>query len=89
MSDDEVSGRRIEMMTLSYVMSVIALLLYSISYFFESKKNYLILQLIGNVFLSLSYLNIGTEYPILAVIVWLAERPKSSSLELLKMSASP
>ncbi|MBQ4110583.1 MAG: YgjV family protein [Clostridia bacterium] len=57
------------MMTLSYVMSVIALLLYSISYFFESKKNYLILQLIGNVFLSLSYCFMGAYFTMIAVAI--------------------
>ena len=40
-------------------------------------------------FCLLSYLNIGIEYPSLAVMVWFAERPKSSSLELLKISARP
>ena len=35
------------------------------------------------------YLNITIEYPNLAEIVWLADRPNGSVFELRNMSASP
>ncbi len=54
---------------LSFVMSTTALALYSASYFFNSKKGYLILQLIGNVFLSLSYLLIGAYFTMVSVAI--------------------
>ena len=55
------------MSTLSFVMSTVALVLYSCSYFFDNKRNYLILQLIGNVFLSLSYLLMGAYFTMVSV----------------------
>ena len=57
---------------LSFVMSTIALAQYSLSYFFNSKRNYLILQLSGNIFLSLSYLLIGSYFTMIAVIIGIA-----------------
>ncbi len=51
----------------SYVMSAIALILYSFSYFFNNKRNYLIFQLVGNVFLSLSYLMMGGYFTMVSV----------------------
>ena len=57
---------------LSFVMSTIALVLYSCSYFFNNKRNYLILQLSGNVFLSLSYMLIGSFFTMVAVIIGIA-----------------
>lgn len=53
--------------TLSFAMSTIALILYSCSYFFNTKKRYLILQLIGNGFLSLSYLLMGAYFTMVSV----------------------
>ena len=53
-------------------MSTIALALYSSSYFFNSKRNYLILQLSGNAFLSASYLLIGSYFTMVAVIIGIA-----------------
>lgn len=55
------------MNTMSFVMSTIALILYSCSYFFDNKRNYLIFQLIGNVFLSLSYLLMGAYFTMVSV----------------------
>jgi len=55
------------MSTLSFIMSTIALILYSCSYFFNNKRNYLILQLVGNVFLSLSYLLMGAYFTMVSV----------------------
>ena len=60
------------MLKLSFVMSTIALALYSFSYFFNSKRNYLILQLIGNFFLSMSYLLIGSYFTMIAIIIGIA-----------------
>ena len=60
------------MSELSFVMSTIALVLYSCSYFFNNKRNYLILQLSGNVFLSLSYMLIGSFFTMVAVIIGIA-----------------
>ena len=57
------------MKTLSFVMSTVALVLYSCSYFFRSKRNYLILQLIGNAFLSLSYLLMGAYFTMISVAI--------------------
>lgn len=53
--------------TLSFVMSTVALALYSCSYFFDNKRNYLILQVIGNIFLSLSYLLMGAYFTMISV----------------------
>ena len=60
------------MREISFVMSTIALALYSSSYFFNSKRNYLIFQLSGNVFLSLSYLLIGSYFTMVAVMLGIA-----------------
>ena len=60
------------MLELSFVMSTVALCLYSLSYFFNSKRNYLISQLCGNAFLSLSYLLIGSYFTMVAVIIGIA-----------------
>ena len=57
------------MRTVSFIMSTIALALYSGSYFFNNKRNYLILQVIGNIFLSLSYLLMGAYFTMVSVIV--------------------
>ena len=57
---------------LSFVMSTTALALYCLSYFFNSKRNYLIFQLSGNVFLSLSYMLIGSFFTMVAVIIGIA-----------------
>ena len=57
------------MFILSYVMSIAALILYSASYFFNNKKTYLILQLTGNAFLSLSYLMIGAYFTMVSVAI--------------------
>ena len=60
------------METLSFIMSSIALFLYCASYFFNNKKNYLILQLVGNVFFSLSYLLMGSYFTMVAVVLGIA-----------------
>lgn len=60
------------MATLSFVMSTIALALYSGSYFFNNKRNYLIFQLTGNVFLSLSYLLMGAYFTMVSVAIGIA-----------------
>ena len=60
------------MFVLSYIMSIVALCLYSCSYFFNSKKIYLILQLTGNVFLSFSYLFIGEYFTMVSVAIGIA-----------------
>ncbi|MBQ9071427.1 MAG: YgjV family protein [Clostridia bacterium] len=60
------------MSELAFVMSTTALALYCLSYFFNSKRNYLILQLAGNVFLSFSYLLIGSYFTMIAVIIGIA-----------------
>ena len=60
------------MKTLSFMMSAIALALYCGSYFFNSKKKYLILQLTGNVFLSCSYLFMGAYFTMVSVVVGIA-----------------
>ena len=60
------------MLVLSFVMSTVALVLYSCSYFFNSKRNYLILQLTGNFFLSASYLLIGSYFTMVAVMIGVA-----------------
>ena len=60
------------MTELSFIMSTIALALYSLSYFFNSKRNYLILQLTGNVFLSVSYMLIGAYFTMVSVIIGIA-----------------
>ena len=60
------------MTELSFVMSVIALALFSLSYFFNSKEGYLGLQLSGNVFLSFSYLLIGSYFSMVALLIGIA-----------------
>ena len=60
------------MFDFSFVASTIALCLYSASYFFNTKKNYLIFQLSGNVFLSLSYLLIGAYFTMVSVVLGIA-----------------
>ena len=60
------------MSELALAMSTVALLLYSCSYFFSSKKKYLILQLSGNVFLSFSYLVIGAYFTMVSVMIGIA-----------------
>ena len=60
------------MTELSFIMSTIALALYSISYFFNNKRNYLILQLTGNVFLSVSYMLLGAYFTMVSVIIGIA-----------------
>lgn len=60
------------MTELSFVMSTVALVLYSLSYFFNNKRNYLMLQLCGNAFLSLSYLLIGAYFTMVAVMLGIA-----------------
>ena len=57
------------MKTASLFMSVIALMLYCGSYFFDNKKMYLILQLTGNVFLSLSYCFMGAYFTMISVAI--------------------
>lgn len=57
---------------MAFVMSMVALALYSLSYFFNSKKQYLILQLTGNVFLSFSYLLIGSYFTMVSVVIGIA-----------------
>ena len=60
------------MTTLAFLMSTAALGLYSLSYFFNNKRNYLILQLTGNVFLSVSYLLIGAYFTTVSVMIGIA-----------------
>ena len=60
------------MTELAYILSIIALILYSASYFFNSKKSYLIIQLSGNVFLSMSYLAIGAYFTMVSVMIGIA-----------------
>ena len=60
------------MFELSFAMSTIALILYSSSYFFNNKRNYLLLQLTGNFFLSASYLLIGSYFTMVAVMLGIA-----------------
>ena len=67
-----LEGLTIDMKTLSLLMSTIALILYLCSYFFNNKRNYLILQLLGNVFLSLSYFFIGAYFTMVSVSVGIA-----------------
>ena len=56
----------------SFVVSTIALCLYVLSDFVNSKKYYLMLQLSGNVFLALSYLLIGSYFTMVAVVIGIA-----------------
>ena len=70
--NEQKSKEEIDMAELSFVMSTIALILYSTSYFFNSKRNYLMLQLSGNVFLSFSYLLIGSYFTMVAVMLGIA-----------------
>ena len=60
------------MEVLSFITSTVALCLYSISYFFNTKRNYLIFQLSGNVFLSLSYLFMGSYFTMVSVAIGIA-----------------
>lgn len=60
------------MRLLSFIMSTIALVLYCCSYFFDSKKKYLVLQLTGNVFLSLSYLLMSAYFTMVSVAIGIA-----------------
>ncbi len=60
------------MNALAYIMSTIALALYCGSYFFDNKKKYLILQLNGNLFLSLSYLFMGAYFTMVSVAIGIA-----------------
>ena len=60
------------MKELSFVISAVALCLYSLSYFFNNKKNYLMLQLIDNVFLALSYLLMGSYFTMVSLIIGIA-----------------
>ena len=60
------------MTILSWAASTAALLLYSASYFFNNKRTYLILQLCGNVFLSVSYLLIGSYFTMVSVLLGIA-----------------
>ncbi len=53
----------------SFICSAAALALYSASYFFKTKKMYLTMQIIGNVFLALSYLLIGAFFTMVSVIL--------------------
>lgn len=55
--------------TFSFICSAIALALYSASYFFKTKKMYLTLQIIGNIFLALSYLLISAFFTMVSVIL--------------------
>ena len=55
--------------------STAALILYSLSYFFNSKKRYLTLQLTGNAFLSVSYLLIGSYFTMVSVAIGIARGP--------------
>ena len=54
---------------LSFPFSAIALLLYCSSYFFDNKKKYLLFQMIGNGFLSLSYLFMGAYFTMVSVAI--------------------
>lgn len=54
------------------MMSTIALCFYSSSYFFNSKSKFLILQLSGNLFLSLSYFLLGSYFTMVAVALGIA-----------------
>jgi len=57
---------------LSFAMSTVALILYSLSYFFNNKKAYLVIQLTGNVFLSVSYFLIGSYFTMVSVAIGIA-----------------
>ena len=57
---------------LSFITSAIALSLYSVSYFFNNKRNYLIAQMIGNVVFSFSYLFLGAYFTMVSVIIGIA-----------------
>lgn len=59
------------MTELSFVMSAIALGLYSLSYFFDKRK-YLALQVVGNIFLALSYLLIAAYFTMVSVVLGIA-----------------
>ena len=57
---------------ISTVTSFIALVLYSSSYFFKTKKGYLVTQGSGNVSLALSYLFIGEYFTMFSVSLGIA-----------------
>lgn len=57
------------MKTAAFILSTISLASFCGSYFFDSKKKYLILQLIGNVFLSCSYLFMGAYFTMVSVAI--------------------
>ena len=65
-------SEKVNMAELSLLMSTIALALFSSSYFFNSKKKYLMFQLSGNAFLSVSYLLIAQYFAMVAVIIGIA-----------------
>lgn len=60
------------MKELALIISTVALGLYSASYFFNNKRNYLILQLCGNFFLSMSYLVIGAYFTMVSAAIGIA-----------------
>ncbi len=60
------------MTLVAYFFSTAALILYSLSYFFNSKKTYLVLQLSGNVVFSVSYLVIGSYFTMVSVLIGIA-----------------
>ena len=57
---------------LSFSFSAIALALYCGSYFFDNKKKYLLFQMIGNGFLSFSYLFMGAYFTMVSVAIGIA-----------------
>ena len=57
------------MTVLAYCLSTAALILYSLSYFFNNKKGYLVFQLSGNVFLAASYFVIGAYFTMVSVAI--------------------
>lgn len=59
------------MRTLSFIASTIALVFYSCSYFFNHKRNYLILQFMGNIFLASSYLLMGAYFTMVSACIGL------------------
>lgn len=54
---------------ISTVASFIALVLYSLSYFFKSKRHYLVLQGSGNVCLAISFLLLGEYFTMVSVVI--------------------
>ena len=57
------------MKSLSFIMSIAALALYCISYFFNNKTKFLVFQLSGNAFLSFSYFFMGAYFIMASVII--------------------